>query len=614
MDATPVILILVVVLVVYGLAYVFYGKRILEKKVVRASPDRVTPAYEKFDGIDYVPANKYVLYGHHFASIAGAGPIVGPALAMAWGWGLPLIWVLFGNVFIGAVHDYLSIMASVRHGGVSIMSISENVMGRKAKYIFLAYVWFALVLVLAAFFSVASSTFVGTPTAATISVLFMPMALLFGLLVYRTGVSVKTGTAIALVLLILAFFYSLNVPLYLTYEAWVVVLSLYSILAAALPVWYLLQPRDYINAYLLWAFVALAVIGAFLTLDYSFTGPVYTSFVGPGTLIGALAGTSTGKASIAYFWPTVPLVIACGALSGFHSVVGSGTTSKQLSNELDALLIGYGGMLTEGAVSSLAVITPIALAWNFAALASATGLPVSGVLLKAGVNTTATPIITGLGGVDRFAVGYGLEQAVAWSRIFGPGVFEGAFLTFKTFAAWALSAFVLTTLDTSNRLARFAWREFFDWLKPRNELAYKVITNRWVASVIPVVLGAIMAYPKIEVYIPELKKTTVVYAYSIVWPAFAGTNQLLAALALLTAALWAYAVQKVRGGTSLLIMIPALFLWITVTAGLIWWLYAVVPGLPPLYQVGAGTIVAISVVLDFLLIGLFITGLRRARS
>jgi len=614
MNATPVILILVVTLAIYGLAYVFYGKKILEKKVARASPDRVTPAFEKFDGIDYVPANKYVLYGHHFASIAGAGPIVGPALAMVWGWGLPLIWVLFGNIFIGAVHDYLAIMASVRHGGVSIMSISENLMGRKAKYIFLAYVWFALVLVLAAFFSVASSTFVGTPTAATISVLFMPIALFFGLLVYRTGLSVKKGTVVALILLILAFFYSLNVPLHLTYEAWVVVLSLYSIVAAALPVWYLLQPRDYINAYLLWAFVALAIIGALFSFNYTFTGPIYTSFAGPGTLIGALAGTSTGRASIAYFWPTVPLVIACGALSGFHSVVGSGTTSKQLSSELDAMLVGYGGMLTEGAVSSLAVITPIALAWNFAALASATGLPVSEALLKAGINTTATPIITGLGGVDRFTVGYGLEQAVAWSRIFGPAVFESTFLTFRTFAAWALTGFVLTTLDTSNRLARFAWRELFDWLKPRNELAYKVITNRWVASVIPVILGAIMAYPKIEVYIPELNKTTVVYAYSIVWPAFAGTNQLLAALALLTAALWAYAIQKVRGGTSLLIMIPALFLWITVTAGLIWWLYAVVPGLPPLYQIGAGTVVAISVVLDFLLIGLFVTGLRRARS
>ena len=609
MDVMPVIFILVIVLVVYGLAYIFYGKRILERKVAGASPDRVTPAYEKFDGIDYVPANKYVLYGHHFASIAGAGPIIGPATAMAWGWGLPLIWVLFGNVFIGAVHDYLAIMASVRHGGVSIMSISENVMGRKAKYIFLAYVWFALVLVLAAFLSVASSTFVGTPTAATISVLFMPIALFFGLLVYRTGVNVKTGTVIAIALLILAFFYSLRVPLYLTYEAWVVILSLYAIIAAALPVWYLLQPRDYINAYLLWAFVALAIIGAFLTFNYGLTGPTYVSFVGPGTIIGALPGTATGGAPIAYFWPTVPLVIACGALSGFHSVVGSGTTSKQLSSELDALLVGYGGMLTEGAVSSLAVIVPIALAWNFAALASATGLPVSEALLKVGVNATATPFIVGLGAVDRFTVGYGLEQAVAWSRVLGPGVFESTFITFRTFAAWALTGFVLTTLDTSNRLARFAWRELFDWLKPKSESAYKVITNRWVASVIPVILGALMAYP--QIYIPEIKKP--VYAYSVIWPAFAGTNQLLAALALLTAALWAYAIQKVRGGTSLLIMIPALFLWVTVTVALIWWLYAVVPGLPLLYQVGAGTIVAISIVLDFLLIGLFISGLKRAR-
>ncbi|MFN3268021.1 MAG: carbon starvation protein A, partial [Zestosphaera sp.] len=547
MDAVPVIVILLVVLAIYGFAYIFYGKKILEKKVARASPDRLTPAYDKFDGIDYVPANKYVLYGHHFASIAGAGPIIGPALAMAWGWGLPLLWVLFGNIFIGAVHDYLSIMASVRHGGVSIMSISENVMGRKAKYVFLAYVWFALVLVLAAFLSVASSTFAGTPTAATISVLFMPIALLFGLLVYRTGVSVKTGTLIALVLLIVAFFYSLNTPLILTYEAWVIVLSLYSIVAAALPVWYLLQPRDYINAYLLWAFVALAIIGALLTFNYAFTGPLYTSFAGPGTLIGALPGTAAGKASVAYFWPTVPLVIACGALSGFHSVVGSGTTSKQLSNELDALLVGYGGMLTEGAVSSLAVITPIALVWSFAELAAATGLPVSGALLKVGINTTEIPVILKLGGTDRFTVGYGLEQAVAWSRVLGSGVFESAFLTFRTFAAWILAAFVMTTLDTSNRLARFAWKEMFDWLEPRSKSAYRVITNRWVGSIIPVVLGALMAYPKIRVYVPELNEFRTVYAYSIIWPAFAGTNQLLAALALLTAALWAYAIQKVRG-------------------------------------------------------------------
>jgi len=608
-----VIVILLVVLAIYGLAYVFYGKKILEQKVVKASPERLTPAYERFDGIDYVPANKYVLYGHHFASIAGAGPIVGPATAMVWGWGLPLIWVLFGNIFIGAVHDYLAIMASVRHGGLSIMSISEGVMGRKAKYIFLAYVWFALVLVLAAFLSVASSTFVAVPTAATISVLFMPIALLFGILVYRTGVNVKTGTLIALVLLVLAFFYSLNTPLYLTYEAWVVVLSLYSIVAAALPVWYLLQPRDYINAYLLWAFVALAILGALIIPELLFTGPIYTGFAAPGTVIGALPGTSAGKALTAYFWPTVPLVIACGALSGFHSVVGSGTTSKQLANELDALLVGYGGMLTEGAVSSLAVITPIALAWSFASLQAATGAPIASALLKVGINATKTPTIVGLAAAERFYTGYGIEQALAWSRVFGAAYFETFFVTFRTFAAWALSGFVLTTLDTSNRLARFAWREFFDWVKPRSESAYKALTNRWVASIVAVVIGALMAYPRISVYVPETGQTLTVYAYSVVWPAFAGTNQLLAALALLTGALWVYAILKVRGGVSWLIMVPAMFLWVTVTAGLIWWMIAVVPGLPTLYQIGAGSIVAISIVLDFLLIGLFVAGLRRAK-
>ncbi len=601
-----VIVILLIAFAVYAAAYLFYGKKILEQKVVKASPDRLTPAYEKFDGIDYVPANKYVLYGHHFASIAGAGPIIGPALAMVWGWGLPLLWVLFANVFIGAVHDYLALMSSVRHGGLSIMSISENVMGRKAKYIFLAYVWFSLVLLLAAFLSVSSAVFVEVPTAATISVLFMPLALLFGLLVYRVGLSVKTSTLIALALEALALFYSLRTPLYLTYEAWVVILTLYSFLAAALPVWYLLQPRDYLNAYLLWFFAALSIVGALLIPELAFTGPIYRGFAAPGAVIGALPGTAAGKALTAYFWPTVPLVIACGALSGFHSIVASGTSSKQLANELDALLVGYGGMLTEGAVSSLAVITPIALAWDFAALQAATGAPIPSDLLKAGT-------ILALGAADRFYVAYGLEQALVWSRIFGTAYFERIYSGFKTFAAWALTAFVLTTLDTSNRLARFAWKEFFDWLEPRSKSAYKALTNRWVGSAVAIILGAILAYPKISVYVPETGKTITVYAYSIVWPAFAGTNQLLAALALLTSALWVYGVLKVRGKISWLMMVPALFLWVTVTAALIWWMIAILPGLPLLYQVGAGSITAISIVLDFLLIGLFAAGLKRAK-
>jgi carbon starvation protein len=604
------VLIALIVLVIYIAAYMLHGKALLERRVVKADLSRLTPAWEKFDGVDYVPANKYVLYGHHFASIAGAGPIIGPATALAWGWLLPLIWVLFGNIFIGAVHDYTSIMASVRYGGVSVMTISENVMGRKARYIFLAYVYFALVLVLAAFLSVASSTYaVLAPTAATVAIIYMPLALLFGILVYKVGLSVKKATLIALVLMVLALIYSLNAPTYLTYEGWIVVLSLYSILAAALPVWYLLQPRDYLNAYLLWSFVALAVIAPFFLIPtLTVTGPALTSFVATGGVIGAVGAPS--KWSIAWFWPTVPLVIACGALSGFHSLVGSGTTSKQLSNELDALFVGYGGMLTEGAVSSLAVILPAALVWDFAKAAAALGVSTD-LIYKAGINLTATPTILGFAGAARFYTSYGFAQALAWSRVVGVEAFPSLYKGFYAFAAWALTSFVLTTLDTCNRLARFAWTEFFDWLKPRAPGAYRVICNRWVASIIPVLLGALMAYPRLP---DPADPTRIIYAYMLVWPAFSGTNQLLAALALLTTTLWVYAILKVRGGPAMLMLVPALFLWVTVTAALIIWLVLIVPYLPALYISTAGVIVAISVALDFTLIALFVRGLLLARK
>ncbi|MEM3904233.1 MAG: carbon starvation protein A, partial [Sulfolobales archaeon] len=482
------IIILIIATVIYVAAYIFYGRKLLEQRVVKADPKRLTPAVEKFDGVDYVPANKYVLYGHHFASIAGSGPIVGPALAMAYGWIMPLVWVLFGNVFIGAVHDYLAIMASVRHGGLTLMSISENIMGRKARYIAVIYVWMALVLVLAAFFSVAASVFVGTPQAGFITFLYMPIALLFGMLVYRVGMNLKLATVLSLVFVVVAFIASFYIPYYLTYEAWVIVLAGYSFIAAALPVWYLLQPRDYLNAYLLWAFVALAFIGALLVAGIPFTGPSYTDFAQPLSILGAMG--DLGKLRIAYFWPVVPLIIACGALSGFHSLVGSGTTSKQLANELDATLVGYGGMLTEGAVSSLAVITPIAFAWDFTQLGAMLNYPVADMLAKVGIKV---PTIIGLAAADRFTVGYGLLQAVAWSRIFGTGVFESAFIGFRVFAATALTAFIVTTLDTANRLARFAWQELFQWIKV-SPGAKKVLTNRWVASFISMFLGFILAY------------------------------------------------------------------------------------------------------------------------
>lgn len=583
--------IVLTVLIIYGLAYVFYGRKILQERIVQADASRATPAFTKFDGVDYVPANKYVLYGHHFASIAGAGPIVGPAIAMAYGWALPLIWVLFGNVFLGAVHDYLSVMASVRYGGLSVMSISENVMGRKARYIFLVYVYAALILVIAAFASVAAIIYTKNPKAATLAIIYMPVALLLGVMIYRLGIGVKPATFIAIILAIAGFYYAYKIPLLLgydpvsgtgdlwgTYHLWVIVLSLYAFIAASLPVWYLLQPRDYLNAYLLWFFVAFAAVGALLVGNLQFTGEAYTSF--SPKIIG---GHPTP------FWPAIPLIIACGALSGFHSVVGSGTTSKQLSSEMDALLIGYGGMLTEGAVSSLAVIMPISLAWSVPEL--------TGAVYK-------TSILE-LDKVSRFVVGYGYMTAKALER-FGLD-FNNVFGITKLFAAIALATFILTTLDTATRLARFSWQEMFDWLQPKNPGLYKVLTNRFVATFLAVLIGWALAYPTVTIN----GKTQA--AYNVVWPAFAGTNQLLAALALLTTALWVYAILKVRGKISWLIQLPAWFLWVTVTIALIWWTAIVLPGLPAVQKYGAGSIVIVSLALDFLLIYYFVKGLRSAR-
>ena len=596
--ATPAGIIVISVLVVYFLAYIYYGKKILQEKVVKADPNRPTPAYTKYDGVDYVPTNKYVLYGHHFASIAGAGPIVGPAIAMAYGWFLPILWVLFGNVFIGAVHDYLSLMASVRHGGLSIMSVSENVMGRKARYIFLLYVYAALILVIAAFISVAAHLFKGIPNVATLAMIYMPIAVGLGMLMYRTGLSPRTSSIIGVVALFIAIAYAMKVPFYLPtvkiggytidqYHLWMILLAIYSFLASVLPVWYLLQPRDYLNAYVLWSFVILGVLGGLIVLGKPLTGPAYTSFAPK-----IFSGVPTP------FWPAIPLIIACGALSGFHSVVASGTSSKQLANELDALFVGYGGMLTEGAVSSFAVILPIALAWHqpdFPKLLKAVG-GVKPETIAGYVNGN----ILVLDKVRRFTFGYGYMLGKAFGSLTGVGP------AMVKFAGMALASFILTTLDTAVRLGRFAWQEMFDWLEEKSRITYTIIANRYVASALAVIIGTAIAYP--YVMIGGKAKP----AYNVVWPAFAGTNQLLAALALLTAALWVYAVLRIRGGINWLIQVPAWFLWITVTTGLAWWSVKVLPKLPAVQKYGAGSLVLISLAIDFLLIYLFVEGLRRA--
>ncbi|AEH24201.1 carbon starvation CstA family protein [Pyrococcus yayanosii] len=547
--------------VIYVFFYMTYGKA-LQNKVVRADPNRPTPAHRLYDGVDYVPAHPLVLYGHHFASIAGAGPIVGPALAIAWGWLPAILWIWFGNVFIGAVHDYLALMASVRYDGKSIQWIAGKIMSKRTGVAFEIYIWFTLLLVVAAFVAVTAKLLTTTPQAATATILFLLIALLLGWLLYRVKINFYLGTAIGLILLALAVWIGLKHPLifvsgqtdvtnvaaYTTaYHYWNIILMIYIIVASSLPVWMLLQPRDYLNAYILWFGLLIGGI-AFIGIAKTFEAPAYTGFV---------ANVVAKQPSP--FWPTIPLVIACGALSGFHSLVGSGTSSKQLDNELHGLLVGYGGMFTEGFLSTI-VITAIGVYG-----VKLTGVSVaewgSQYIFKGGLGTFIGGYANGLHDF------YGLDMDLG-----------------KTFATLWISAFTLTSLDTATRLGRFAWQELFGMIADTGKGIMRVITNKWVASAIIALLGTALAWNS---------------GYKVLWPAFAAMNQLLASIALMTSALWVAKVQK-AGKWSYAVLIPALFLWVTVTAAIIWYIFEVpLPNL--LTTIGTKGALLVGLVLNVLL-------------
>ncbi len=574
-------LVIILGLIIYMVFYFTHGKY-LEKHVAKADPSRDTPAKILYDGVDYVPANKYVLYGHHFASIAGAGPIVGPALALAWGWLPSLLWVWFGNVFIGVVHDYLALMSSVRYDGRSIGWISGRLMSKRAFYAFNAYIWFALLLVVAVFIVVVSVLFSVVPGSATAAMLLILFAIITGLLMYKTPLGFKGGTIVGIILLVLAIFAGMNIPLKITfydpYHFWVIVLAIYCIVAASIPVWILLQPRDYLNAYILWASLAiggLAAILAFRQMEL----PAVTSLL-DARVVG-------GQPSP--FWPTVPLVIACGALSGFHSLVGSGTTSKQLANEVHGLLIGYGGMLTEGFLSTMVIA--LLAAFGFEALTAA---GVSNPQVLADPATMAAKWVSILKAKKWFII-IPYSYASATNT-----VFHLPFEAMAIFSALWITGFALTSLDTATRLGRFAWQELMMPLKEKYEGLYKVLSNRWLASIILVGVAVPLAWGA---------------AWKVLWPAFAGMNQLLASLALMTISLWVIRVQKAPKLGKALTLSPAFFLWITVTIALIWYEAVVVPatiaGGNILTGYVVGVIIAISLVLNIMLLIDFFKGLRK---
>jgi carbon starvation protein len=451
------------------LAYVFYGAYLARRLGI--DPDRKTPAHQQRDGVDYVPARRQVLLGHHFASIAGAGPIVGPVLAAVFGWLPAFLWILLGSIFVGAVHDFSALAASLRHRGQSIGRVIEEQIGKTGKTLFLLFSWSALVLVVAVFAKVVAKTFVANPGVAPASGLFVVLALAFGWVNQRTRVPLAVSTVAALLVMVAAIPPLLRTPVELSADAWIGVLFLYCTLASVTPVWILLQPRDYLSAFLLYAVLAAGLAGVLLygpTVQF----PVFTRV---RTELGPL-------------FPILFVTVACGAISGFHSLVASGTTAKQLNSEADARAIGYGGMLIETLLAVLSLLAAVHIHQGRYAELKAEGGPVH--VFSYGVGTFMTSL--------------GISQEAG-----------------QAFAALAVSAFCLTTLDTATRLARFAFQEFFESSLPGRTRA--LLTNRFTATLITLA-GALVLVGS--------------GSTDRVWPLFGSANQLLAALALLAVSVW----------------------------------------------------------------------------
>lgn len=492
-----VLLIICVAILVLG--YIFYGGWLCKQWGV-GEGNNETPAHTMEDGVDYVPAKAPVLMGHHFSSIAGAGPITGPIGAAMFGWLPVTLWILVGGIFFGGVHDFGALFASVRNKGMSIGEIISANMSKRAKRLFIIFSYLTLILVVAAFASIVASTFGATfdesgavdmvksetpASVAMISLLFIVIAIVFGFCVYRRNMPMGIASVVGVLAIVGIMAVGMNFhPIYLSTKTWMWIVGLYIAIASVTPVWILLQPRDYLSSFLLYAMLAVAVFAVIVghpTFDASF--PAFGGFAvdnGNGTQ---------------YLFPVLFTTVACGAISGFHSLVSSGTTSKQLDKEKDAKPIAYGGMLLE---CVLAVLTLCAIGyaykWN-----------------------AANPDNALVGATAIF--GGGIAHMV-------DDVIPGSYAILNSLLVLTYSAFCLTSLDTATRLARFMFQEF--WLEPGQttkdvkEGWKKVMVNPYFATILTVVLGILLGMT----------------GYAKIWGLFGAANQLLAGIGLLAVATW----------------------------------------------------------------------------
>ena len=487
------LLILVVAIVLLALGYVFYGSWLAKQWGV--DPNRETPAHTSYDGKDFVPANPAVLMGHHFSSIAGAGPINGPIQAAVFGWVPVFLWCVLGGIFFGAMHDFGALFASIRHNGGSVGEIMKDSMGVKSQRLFIVFALAVLILVIASFTAVVAGTFVSVDPAAPTyaangstamtSILFIVIAAIFGFFVYRKNAKIGPATVVGILGIVAIVFLGQHIGLHFSRTFWVLFIAVYVTVASLLPVWILLQPRDYLSSFLLYAMMIIAVIaivGASFTGAATMEGPAFYGWKNP-------AGQP--------LFPFLFITVACGACSGFHSLISSGTSSKQINNEKDAQIIGYGSMVIESALGVISLIA-IMVVWSQ----------------------------TSAGGGDRF-------QLSAPPTIFAGGIAtmfasfagEKSYPVIYNLFTLAVSVFALTSLDSATRLCRYLFAEL---LTPEGKThedltgAAKFFSTPIVSTLIMVVIGCGMGF----------------MGLSQIWSVFGSANQLLAGVAMLAVCTW----------------------------------------------------------------------------
>lgn len=469
-----------IAIAVLGGAYVIYGRWLANKWGI--DPKAKTPAYTHEDGEDYIPTPKAVVFCHQFSSIAGAGPVTGPIIAAMFGWLPVLLWILFGGIFFGAVHDFGALYASVKNEGKSIGCIIEQYIGKTGKKLFLLFAWIFSLLVIAAFADIVATTFNGykpngainTPNAAaaSISMLFIVVAVIFGIFIRYKKPSQGLQAIIGIILLLAMLAVGIAFPLYFSKSFWLCIIFIYLFLASITPMWLLMQPRDYLSSFLLLAMIVGAVLGVIVARP-TMNLAAFNGFQVDGKLL----------------FPTLFVTIACGAVSGFHSLVSSGTSSKQVQNEKDMLGISFGAMLIE---SLLAVIALVAV----------------GSLAAGGKIQAGTPFTLFATAIAGFLELLGIPQHVAVCVM-----------------TMVVSALALTSLDSVARIGRMSFEEFFidDSVdKEKASPLIKLLTNKYFSTIITLVLGLVLSLG----------------GYNNVWPLFGSANQLLSALVLIALAVF----------------------------------------------------------------------------